>query len=68
MLAVICASPEGEQWLKHEIVEGVSRWKDRHRSLLKRKPKPAALEAAGGHAGGHTGATGVSRDSPGSGA
>ncbi len=67
MLAVICASPEGEQWLKHEIVEGVSRWKDRHRNLLKRKPKHSVLTPAGGHAGGQSGGTGVSRDSPGSG-
>lgn len=64
MLAVICASPEGEQWLQHEIVEGVARWKDRHRNLLKKTPKQSALTPAGGHAGGQKGGTGVSRDSP----
>ncbi len=38
MLAVICASPNGEDWLHQEIIAGVDRWKDRHRKLLQ-KPK-----------------------------
>jgi DNA relaxase NicK len=66
MLAVICASPDGEEWLRREIVEGVSRWKDRHRSLLKRRSKGSRAGAAGGLAGGQQGGTGVSPDSPGS--
>jgi excisionase family DNA binding protein len=35
MLAVICATPGGEEWLLNEIVRGIARWKDRHRNLLK---------------------------------
>jgi hypothetical protein len=37
MLAVVCATPGGEGWLMNEIVSGVSRWKDRHRNLLKKR-------------------------------
>ncbi len=32
MLAVICATPGGEAWLLNEIVRGIARWKDRHRT------------------------------------
>ncbi len=51
MLAVICATPGGEQWLQHEIVRGISRWKDRHRNLLKQPPNRFHTSSAGGHAG-----------------
>ena len=49
MLAVICATPGGEEWLLQEIVRGISRWKDRHRSLLKQPTR--FHRSAGGHAG-----------------
>ena len=49
MLAVICATPGGEEWLLQEIVRGIARWKDRHRNLLK---QPSRFHrSAGGHAG-----------------
>ncbi|MEX5217493.1 MAG: replication initiation factor domain-containing protein [Nitrospira sp.] len=51
MLAVICATEGGESWLMNEIVAGVSRWKDRHRNLLKKRHKRSSSNAAGGHAG-----------------
>ena len=51
MLAVICASPGGETWLHNEIVEGVDRWKDKHRRLVKRTPRSSSDRDAGGHAG-----------------
>ncbi len=51
MLAVVCADPGGEEWLLKEIVEGKSGWKDRHRNLLKHKPKRSSSLPAGGHAG-----------------
>jgi phage replication initiation protein len=51
MLAVVCAIPGGEEWLQREIVEGKLRWKERHRNLLKHKPKQSSLPPAGGHAG-----------------
>jgi len=51
MLAVICATPGGEEWLQQEIVRGISRWKDRHRNLLKQPPNPFHSSSAGGHAG-----------------
>ncbi|HRB15133.1 MAG TPA: replication initiation factor domain-containing protein [Nitrospira sp.] len=51
MLAVICATPGGEEWLQHEIVRGISRWKDRHRNLLKQPPNRFHPSSAGGNAG-----------------
>lgn len=51
MLAVLCATPGGEAWLQDEIVRGVSRWKDRHRNLLNKKPKRSVATPAGGNAG-----------------
>ena len=51
MLAVICATPGGEEWLQHEIVRGISRWKDRHRNLLKQPPNRFHTSSAGGNAG-----------------
>ncbi len=50
MLAVICATPGGEEWLQYEIVRGISRWKDRHRNLLK-QPPTRLHRSAGGNAG-----------------
>jgi phage replication initiation protein len=50
MLAVICATPGGEEWLLQEIVRGIPRWKDRHRNLLK-QPPTRFHRSAGGHAG-----------------
>jgi phage replication initiation protein len=50
MLAVICATPGGEEWLLNEIVRGIARWKDRHRNLLK-QPPTRFHRTAGGHAG-----------------
>ncbi|MBA5871792.1 MAG: hypothetical protein GDA68_17630 [Nitrospira sp. CR2.1] len=50
MLAVICATPGGEEWLLNEIVRGIARWKDRHRNLLK-QPSNRFHRSAGGHAG-----------------
>ena len=50
MLAVICATPGGEEWLLNEIVRGIARWKDRHRNLLK-QPPTRFHRSAGGHAG-----------------
>jgi len=51
MLAVICATPGGKEWLQHEIVRGISRWKDRHRNLLKQPPTRFQPSSAGGNAG-----------------
>ena len=51
MLAVICATPGGEEWLQHEIVRGIARWKDRHRNLLKQPPTRFHTSSAGGNAG-----------------
>jgi len=34
MLAVICATPGGEEWLLQEILRGIARWKDRHRNVF----------------------------------
>jgi len=65
MLAVICASPNGEAWLQREIVDAVDRWKERHRKLLKTPKKKRSPPSAGGHAGAPcTGGQGVSSDSP----
>ena len=65
MLAVICASPNGEAWLQREIVDAVDRWKERHRKLLKTPKKKRSPSSAGGHAGApSTGGQGVSSDSP----
>ena len=61
MLAVICASPNGQAWLEREIVQAVDRWKDRHRKLLKRPKKTATRPSAGGNAGAPL--QGVSSDS-----
>ena len=66
MLAVICAAhPGGQAWLEKAIIEASSRWKERHRRLLRKKPRqstpsPAAETRA------PLGGTGVSSDSPGS--
>lgn len=52
MLAVICAAdPGGPAWLDHVIVAGKSRWKDRHRRLLKKEDPSGSNRDAGGHAG-----------------
>ncbi len=51
LLAVICATPGGEEWLQQEIVRGIARWKDRHRNLLKQPPTRFHTRTAGGHAG-----------------
>jgi phage replication initiation protein len=51
MLAVICATPGREEWLLNEIVRGISRWKDRHRNLLKQPPTRFHTSSAGGNAG-----------------
>ena len=51
LLAVICATPGGEEWLQQEIVRGIARWKDRHRNLLKQPPNRFHTSSAGGHAG-----------------
>lgn len=51
MLAVLCAIPGGETWLRHAIADGVDRWKDKHRRLVKRKPGPSSDHDAGGDAG-----------------
>ena len=51
MLAVVCATSGGDQWLQHEIVRGISRWKDRHRNLLKQPPNRFHTSSAGGNAG-----------------
>lgn len=50
LLAVICATPGGEEWLQQEIVRGIARWKDRHRNLLKQPPNRFHT-SAGGNAG-----------------
>jgi DNA relaxase NicK len=50
MLAVICASPDGQAWLEYEIVEGVDRWKERHRRLLKKPKRSSPHKDAGGNA------------------
>ena len=52
MLAVVCATPDGEGWLMNEIVSGVSRWKDRHRNLLKKRQTRSSSNPVGGYAGG----------------
>ena len=66
MLAVICATPGGEEWLQQEIVRGISRWKDRHRNLLKQPSNRFHTSSAGGPRGQPMlGELGVSRDSPG---
>ena len=65
MLAVICASPNGQAWLEREIVQAVDRWKDRHRKLLKSPKKTPTRPSAGGNAGVPSpGSEGVSSDSP----
>ncbi len=65
MLAVICASPNGQPWLEHAIVEAVARWKDKHRKLLKKPIQPSSDPHAGGDAGAPSpGGEGVSPDSP----
>lgn len=51
MLAVICDTPGGEDWLQKEIARGKVRWKDRHRNLLNQKPKRSSSTPTGGHAG-----------------
>ncbi len=51
LLAVICATPGGEEWLQQEIVRGIFRWKDRHRNLLKQPPNRFHTSSAGGNAG-----------------
>jgi hypothetical protein len=60
MLAVICATPNGQAWLEREIVDGVGRWTDRHRKLLKRKrSNPSAGGDAGAHLSGGVGEVGT---------
>jgi phage replication initiation protein len=51
MLAVICATPGGEEWLQHEIVRSISRWKDRHRNLLNSHPLGFTRRLPAAHAG-----------------
>ena len=64
MLAVICAEHLGGQaWLEREIIAGTSRWKERHRRLLKKKPQGANLTPAA-ETRAHLGGAGVSPDSP----
>jgi hypothetical protein len=53
MLAVICASPNGQAWLEREILQAVDRWKERHRKLLKKPKKKPSRPSAGGDAGAH---------------
>jgi len=64
MLAVICAEhPGGQAWLEKVIVEGTSRWKERHRRLLKKKSQRASFTPAA-ETRAHLGGAGVSPDSP----
>lgn len=60
MLAVICAEhPGGQAWLERQILAGVTRWKDRHRRLLKKPPTPTTTLSdltTKPHAGGDAGA------------
>ena len=65
MLAVICATPGGEEWLQHEIVRGISRWKDRHRNLLKQPPNRFHTSCRRERGQPMLGGLGVSSDSPG---
>lgn len=51
MLAVICATPNGQAWLEQQIVQGVDRWKDKHRQLLKKPTRKRSDRSAGRHAG-----------------
>jgi hypothetical protein len=36
MLAALCALPGGQAWMEGAIVDGVDRWKERHRQLVKK--------------------------------
>ncbi len=46
MLAALCALPNGQAWVDSAIVEGVDRWRDRHRQLVKqgarKRKRPSA--------------------------
>jgi phage replication initiation protein len=64
MLAVICAEhPGGQAWLEKAIIDGTSRWKEKHRRLLKKKSQRAGSTPAA-ETRAHLGGTGVSSDSP----
>jgi phage replication initiation protein len=64
MLAVICAEhPGGQAWLEKAIIDGTSRWKEKHRRLLKKKSQGAGSTPAA-ETRAHLGGAGVSPDSP----
>jgi hypothetical protein len=65
MLAVICATPGGEEWLLNEIVRGIARWKDRHRNLAQATTHSVSPVCRRSRGQPMLGGLGVSQDSPG---
>lgn len=46
MLAALCALPNGQVWVEGAIVDGVDRWKDRHRQLVKKGTRKRKLSSS----------------------